>query len=232
VGAWGVGFSDRVLRFVGTSAVMHALFAPFTYWLWREFVKTGRVQSGEVPLLPWLVVLAYVGFPIVAGSLVGLGTIRKWDWVKYVTGPAPAPRAWDHLFSQQPDGWIRLRLNSGTWLGGAYAERPDGWKSYAAGYPEEQDLFLVEAAEVDPHTGEFLFDEEDNPILRDSSLLIRWSEDNIWSSSKGEADAGNSERLRAGSQEQRSRRLRQDRHDRERWLRLGFQEGKPTEATA
>ena len=52
----------------------------------------------------------------------------------------------------------------------------DGWRSYAAGYPEKQDLFLVEAAEVDPETGEFEFDESGEPALRGSGILIRWEE--------------------------------------------------------
>ncbi len=70
-------------------------------------------------------------------------------------GPDPAPRAWDYLFGARPDGWIWLRLKTGTWLAGAYAVKEDGWRSYAAGYPAPQDLFLVEAVEVDPDTGEF-----------------------------------------------------------------------------
>lgn len=157
VGAWGIGFSDRVLRFIGTSAVMHALLAPVTFWLWREFVKTGRIAMGDAPLFLWFVVLGYVALPIAAGSFVGVGTVRGWGWTTLVTGPGPAPRAWDYLFGLRPDGWIRLRLKSGTWLGGAYAELEDGRKSYAAGFPHEQDLLLVETAEVDPETGEFLF---------------------------------------------------------------------------
>jgi len=53
---------------------------------------------------------------------------------------------------------------------------PDGSRSYAAGYPEEQDLYLVEAVEVDPQTGAFVLDEEGNPVPRGSAILIRWDE--------------------------------------------------------
>ena len=45
VGAWGVGFADRVLRFVGVSAVFQAAIAPFTVWGWRTYILTGRLQD-------------------------------------------------------------------------------------------------------------------------------------------------------------------------------------------
>ncbi|TMK84440.1 MAG: hypothetical protein E6G40_05045 [Actinobacteria bacterium] len=175
VGAWGIGLSDRVLRFVGVSAILHSLFAPLTYRLWFDFVRSGRVDSGHLPLWLWLAPLTYVAIPMALGSLVGVGTLRGDRWARLLTGSDPAPRAWDYLFKPPPDGWIRLKLKSGTWLAGAYAQE-DGWKSYASGYPEPQDLFLVEAVEVDPDTGEFLFDDEGDPKLRGSGILIKWDE--------------------------------------------------------
>jgi hypothetical protein len=176
VGAWGIGFSDRVLRFVGVSAVLHALAAPVTYRLYLTYVRSGRLLGGHAGVAVWVASLVYVACPIAFGSLVGVGTLRRWPWAAYVTGLEPAPRAWDYLFGLKPDGWIRLRLKSGTWLGGAYAVKEDGWASYASGYPETQDLFLVEAAELDAETGEFLFDEDGDPLLRGSGILIRWDE--------------------------------------------------------
>jgi hypothetical protein len=61
-------------------------------------------------------------------------------------------------------------------LGGAFATRADGTRSYAAGYPEQQDLYLVESVEVDPETGSFLLDDDGTPVSRGSSILIRWEE--------------------------------------------------------
>lgn len=176
VGAWGVRFTDRILRFLGVTAIFHALAAPVTYRLWVDFVVSGRLRSGEVPLLLWLAPLAWVTVPVAAGTLVGWGTRKGLAWARAITGPNPAPRAWDHLFGSAPDGWIRLRLKSGTWLGGAYAKMPDGSRSYAAGYPEDQDLYLVEAIEVDPESGDFLLDQEGEPSLRGSGILVRWDE--------------------------------------------------------
>ena len=69
---------------------------------------------------------------------------------RVITGSNPAPRAWDYLFGLRPEGWIRLKLKSGGWLAGAYAVQEDDLRSYASGYPEKQDLFLVDMAEVDP----------------------------------------------------------------------------------
>ena len=176
VGAWGVRFSDRILRFLGVTAVFHALAAPITYWLWVEFVVSGRLRSGDAPLILWFAAIAWVAVPIELGTLIGRGTRKGLRWAKVFTGPNPAPRAWDHLFGSTPDGWIRLRLKSGRWLAGAYATMPDGSRSYAAGYPEEQDLFLVEAIEVDPESGEFVLDKEGEPVLRGSGILVRWNE--------------------------------------------------------
>src|SRR3990172_2766748 len=73
------------------------------------------------------------------------------------------------MCSSGPRGWVRLRLKGGTWLGGAFATRADGTRSYAAGYPEQQDLYLVESVEVDPETGSFLLDDEGTPVSRGSS---------------------------------------------------------------
>jgi hypothetical protein len=67
-------------------------------------------------------------------------------------------------------------MKAGSWLGGAYATRPDGTRSYAAGYPEDQDLFLIEAFDVDPDTGEFRFGDDGQPLSRGSAILVRWNE--------------------------------------------------------
>ncbi len=114
--------------------------------------------------------------PILLGTIVGRGTRSRQPWSRLFTGPNPAPRAWDHLFGGRPHGWVRLRLKNGIWLGGAFATRPGGTRSYAAGYPEEQDLYLVEAVECDRDSGDFLLDDRGTPVSRGSSMLIRWSE--------------------------------------------------------
>jgi Family of unknown function (DUF6338) len=177
-GRWGISLPDRVFRFVGISALFHAIAAPGTYALWHSLVRSGRWDDGGLILLAiWPVLLAYAGLPAAAGALVGravrrhrAGEGKRAAWIEWVTGPAPAPRAWDALFFGQPGGWILLKLKSGGWIGGELAAG-----SYAAGYPESQDLYVASAAEVDPETGEFVF--EDGKVkLRSSGILVRWDE--------------------------------------------------------
>ena len=176
VGNWGVRISDRLLRFLGVSVVFHAVFAPLTYWLWANYVVEGHVVAGRpLPLALWLVAVGYVAIPTLGGAWIGRATLSEKEWAEHFTGPDPAPRAWDHLFATNPQGWMRLKLKSGAWIGGAYATTAEGRSSYAAGYPEAQDLYLAQAADVDPETGEFRF-VGDSPLVRGSGLLVRWSE--------------------------------------------------------
>lgn len=176
VGRWGASLSDRVLRFVGVSGLLHVFSAPISYWFWSEYVRPGRLARGEpLPVGLWLMVLAYAVAPIALGWIVGFGTRRGWTWPQLLTGRNPAPRAWDAFFGDDPEGWVRLRLKSGAWIGAALGAK-DGRRSYFAGYPEDQDLYLVQTAEVDPDTGEFLYDEEDQLRVRESGVLLRWDE--------------------------------------------------------
>lgn len=166
-------------RGIGASALLHVVSAPVTYWLWSEYVQPGRLARGEpLPIGLWFVVLAYVLAPISLGWVIGHGTRRRWEWTtQLLTGRDPAPRAWDAFFGDDPEGWARLRLKSGAWIGAALGAK-DGRRSYFfAGYPEteKQDLYLVQTAEVDPDTG-VLYDEEEQLRVRDSGVLLRWDE--------------------------------------------------------
>jgi hypothetical protein len=174
-GRWGIGLSDRILRFAGGSAVLHAILAPATYWLWAN--QWPKVRSGQpVSWWLWSVPLTYAIAPIAGGVLVGRAVRAGRRWTRLVVGPSPAPRAWDFLFAEQGlDGWIRMRLKSGTWVAGAFAEA-NGHRSYAAGYPEPQDLFLAASVFVDPDTGEFEVDDDGQPVLGSGGLLVRWDE--------------------------------------------------------
>lgn len=174
-GRWGATLSDRLLRFIGGSAILHALFAPATYWFWSTQWPT-IANRGQVSWNLWGLVLAYVAIPMLIGTLVGYGTRKRWRWATLITGPDPAPRAWDYLFQGERDGWVRLRLKSGTWIAGGYATATDGLKSYSAGYPEDQDLFLATTAAVDTDTGAFILGEDGNAQLQPGGVLIRWEE--------------------------------------------------------
>lgn len=178
-GGWGLGFTDRLLRFVGVSALFHTLVLPVTYLCFKDFVVTGRLAHGsDIPFWLWPAALGYVAVPIAAGAATGSATAAGKPWTRYLTGRSPAPRAWDHLFSRRDlSGWIRLKLKNGDWIVGAYARSANGRiRSYAAGYPDPQDLYLVETAECEPDTGKFILGSDNRPKLRGVGVLIRWEE--------------------------------------------------------
>ena len=179
-GRWGSTAADRAQRFLGASAVFLVAELPVLYGVvYRHFVVTGDIREGRaLPAWIWLLPLAFVVVPIAVGRVVGRASYRRREWVKFLTGPSPAPRAWDDLFATADlTGWIRLRLKGdNTWVCGLWGESSaTGLQSYAAGYPEPQDLLISELAESDEH-GEFLTTEEGWPVLTGRSLLINWDQ--------------------------------------------------------
>jgi hypothetical protein len=146
VGNWGVSFSDRVLRFVGFSALIHAVFFFPEYLVWSNYLHTAKPGGGyrnliadgaDVPLWVFLVPLAYVVIPMLFGYFTARAAFRGQHWIRLLVGPSPPPRAWDKLFWPGPSFLVRLRLKNESWVGGLF-----GAESYAAGYPEPQDLLL------------------------------------------------------------------------------------------
>lgn len=185
-GRWGVGLSDRLLRFIGTSSVYAVALSYPAYLLWvhqfhrRVALPDGNesfvnvITQGTAPWWFWLLPLAYVGVPILGGTIAGVAVQQRWPRLsRMVAGRAPAPRAWDFLFLPQPVGVIRARLRSdGRWIGGRFG--PD---SYAAGYPEQpRDLFL-ERSLVVLADGEFAEgDSPDGYQETGSGLLVKWDD--------------------------------------------------------
>lgn len=110
----------------------------------------------------WLAVTAALALPLAAGSALGglyatRGTRAGWTWVRrfvdadgearllqLVLGRDPAPRAWDHYFSERPTVYLRVRTQDDRWLGGLYAA-----KSYAGGFPQDGDLLIEQAWPLD-----------------------------------------------------------------------------------
>lgn len=177
--------ADRLLRLLGASAAFLVLALPGLYQLYRVFVVSGRLGAGDpLPWPVWLLPAAYLLVPAGAGLVVGRAAHARKPWVRLLTGPAPAPRAWDHLFSTpRLTGWVRLKLTDGTWLFGAWAteDPPSGQsrgvpqRSYAAGYPEEQDLYLVDTASIDDD-GVVERAEDGRPAMRGVGVLVRWDQ--------------------------------------------------------
>ncbi len=170
--------SQYLLLSIGYSAVFHLLFAPLTYHIWSTYWKDIS-QGREVSPWLWVALSIYVLIPGLLGFYSGLATLKAefdlrklYGWTRYIMGRTQNLQAWDFLFGRKDlNGWIRFRTKEGIFLGGYY-----GKGSYVSGYPEPQDIYLNGLAEIDSLTGEFNLDEEGNPILLGSGLLLRWDE--------------------------------------------------------
>lgn len=155
-GDYEVSFADRTLRFIAVSALFHVIMGWPEYWLYRVTVADGgKILAGEFALL-WTALLLAIALPAAAGSYLGAlydTRHRREGWqralLRFALGPEVAPRAWDDLFSEQPDTYLRVRTVDGTWVAGLFASR-----SYAAGFPNNPDLLLEQAYDVDPETGQ------------------------------------------------------------------------------
>lgn len=170
--------SQYLLLSIGYSAVFHLLFAPVTYNTWSTYWEDIS-QGREVSLWLWVALSIYVLIPGLLGLGSGWATLKAgvdlrklYGWTRYIMGRTPNSQAWDFLFGRRDlTGWIRFRTKDGLFLGGYY-----GKGSYVSGYPESQDIYLDNLAEIDSTTGEFYLDEEGNPKLLGSGLLLRWDE--------------------------------------------------------
>lgn len=157
VGGWGVGLEDRILRFLGASAALHVLIAPLTLALWREYVQSERLRSGDFSLWLWPLALLFIVVPFAVGLLVGWGTknrsrSRLAAALSMVSGHNTAPDAWSRLFVSAPEGWVRIRTKEGAWLGGLFYwdKQASGRQAYASGPPaKHHDLLLFPAVDLD-----------------------------------------------------------------------------------
>jgi len=178
-GSFGISFSDRLVRFLAASALLHAVFAAPEYLLYRHLVLEKRLHNGTVTW--WLleaVAMAYVLLPTALGSLVGWGHKHHHKWAVTLVGDAPEPRAWDYLWRHAEQAIVMIKLKSGTWLAGHYGRPSDGRRSYASGHPEEGDLYLALALKIDAASGELALDAGGIPIPvpGERGLLVRWTE--------------------------------------------------------
>lgn len=179
VGSYGMALGDRIIRFLGASAVLHSLLSGCTYWTYSRWVSSGRLANGEIrPLYVEFLSLAYVIIPVAAGSLVGVGRERGWRWAVLLSGSAPEPRAWDYVWRRHKVSVVRIRMKSGRWLAGVFGTFEDAKQSYASGYPEVGDFYLARMIEVDASSGEFAIG-PDGGFLYPShqpGLLVKWEE--------------------------------------------------------
>ncbi len=181
VGNWGAGLADRVYRFVGFSAMYHAVLAYPEYLLWTRYLHVPdsdgvgfhNIFANSSAVDPWVtfVPIVYVGLPLVLGFMASLSARNGGQFARVLIGRNPAPRAWDQLFWRQPALVVRLKLKDEEWIGGLFGDN-----SYASGYPEPQDLLIEQAYEV---LDDGTFAEGETPeefVPLGSSILISWDE--------------------------------------------------------
>ncbi len=217
VGAWNITTGDRVLRFIGSAAILHVLALPWSWAIWNDYFSDGQFSgTSEFPWEFWAYAAAFVIVPSVLGHLVGQGALRGWRVVRPLVGSDPAPRAWDHLFMKGTPGWVRAKLRTGTWVAGQYVRDPNHPldRGYAGGYPGPGDLLLLHRAEVDEQTGEWVTDDDGEVCVLEPSLLLRWADLELlefFPSEAATADGGQGEVPEDGSKNQ----LEGDQHEQE-----------------
>ncbi|MEX0873922.1 MAG: DUF6338 family protein [Actinomycetota bacterium] len=173
VGQWGAGLPDMLLRYLGTSAALHILLAPLTYWLWSQYAATGVLRDGRpVPWALWGYLTIYLATPFLLGSLRGIA--RDWPVIKALT-TIKSPTGWDHLFGREPQGWIKMKTKSGAWIGGWFG-KASGTEAFAGGYPHPRELYVPKTVEVDQASGKFVVDERGRPYELGPGMLVRWDE--------------------------------------------------------
>jgi len=161
-GSFGVTLADRTLRFTAISMFFHIILGWLEYYLYRIWFTSHQFRAGQFAAL-WTLVLLLTAIPGLTGYVIGkLHATRNsrvgMKWIRRLltdkgeerllrifVGNEPEPRAWDNLFCERPRVYIRVRTTNGDWLGGRFADR-----SYAAGYPNDTDLYLEEAFQLNP----------------------------------------------------------------------------------
>ena len=157
VAAYGANLADRVLRFVALSVLFHLALGWVEYWLFRIAFSGHRFGGGQFAIA-WATVAILVVVPAAFGTVIGgLYASRSdrdgWAWIRrrlsaqtephilqFILGRTPAPRAWDNMFSERQNLYLRVETTDGTAVAGLFAD-----KSYAGGFPHDADLFLEES---------------------------------------------------------------------------------------
>lgn len=157
VSAYGANLADRVLRFVALSVLFHLALGWIEYWLFRSAFAGEQFGGGQFAIA-WVAVAILVVVPAALGTVIGgLYASRSdregWAWIRqhltvrtenrvlqFILGRTPAPRAWDNMFSERQNLYLRVETTDGNAVAGLFAD-----KSYAGGFPHDTDLYLEES---------------------------------------------------------------------------------------
>jgi hypothetical protein len=147
-GSFGVALSDRLLRFLGVSAVIQVIAGWPEYGLYRAVRTDWPNVSAGTFATAWGLFVALVALPALAGTVVGrcrkAGLLRG-RLLQIVFSDEVAPRAWDDSFMGEQGIYLRVRTTDDCWILGRYAK-----ESYVGGFPAEKDLRLEETYQVLP----------------------------------------------------------------------------------
>lgn len=164
---YGVTLRDRMLRFIAVSLLFHLVLAWPEWAIYRIAVYGQGLLQPERFAVLWAGMMFLVAIPggmgTALGGLYATRTTRHgWRWIRswlpehreeqllrIMLGRTPAPRAWDDLFSDRPNVYVRVRTFEGVWIAGRFAGH-----SYAGGFPYQTDLLLEQAWSIDQETGE------------------------------------------------------------------------------
>lgn len=164
---YGVTLRDRMLRFISVSLLFHLVLAWPEYAIYRSAIAGGGILQPMRFGVLWAGMLLLVAIPGFVGTALGglyatRTTRHGWQWIRrwltedgegrllrLMLGRTPAPRAWDDLFSDRPNVYIRVRTVDNWWLAGRFAR-----DSYAGGFPYQTDLLLEEAWSIDQASGQ------------------------------------------------------------------------------
>ena len=179
VGTYAAEFPERVLRFVGGSALVFPFTAAMVWPFWRRVVHVAvpgvdgtttfvnrLTTGGDVSPLWLLLPVALVGVPALLGTTAG----RLWaTWLRRHSDDTPLEdvRAWDWVFLDPAPKILVAKLRSGRWLAGVF-----GGNSYASPRAaRSKDVYLEVALEVNDE-GTLIRDENGRPVARRSSILF------------------------------------------------------------
>jgi Family of unknown function (DUF6338) len=131
IGAWGAKAVDRLLRFVALSIGLQVVLAPFTYQLWNDYIRGGKLAQGQG--FTWLLYAGgcvYVLAPYLVGTLVGYALKAEAGWARWLFGvQGRPPRAWDYAWNTQRAGYVRILVKTQPtpiWIAGLLGKDSTG----------------------------------------------------------------------------------------------------------
>ncbi|HEY9225134.1 hypothetical protein DBV08_18430 [Rhodococcus sp. KBW08] len=116
--------NERILAFASVSAIFAILSAPLLYQGYRVYIVNGALKEGNpLPGWIWLVLAAYVLFPLGLGGWLGHKIKNRADeeegkgatLIRIIGGPlngsTGSPRAWERLFfTPNLSGYVKVKL--------------------------------------------------------------------------------------------------------------------------